>query len=545
MSRTALFRSVARALSKALNLETAAGDLAITRRDGLKLAAVSSLTAYLNACQSPELSSPAQPSGSTAGPHRKVVIVGGGAAGLSAAYYLKKAGIKSHIYEANNRLGGRIFTEYDFNEEGMFCEKGGELIDTGHKEIQSLMNEFGLELEQLPDPSRVAEVHFFDKAWQSEEDLIEGFRPLAKKIAADAKGFMVNGEFTMPSYKEPLSDAIKLLDHMTLDAYLNSDHESPPWVHNLIRVAYVGEYGLDADEQSAINLVSFIGTELSKGFKLFGESDEQFRIRGGSSLLIKSLEKNLRGHYTTNLFLTSIARGLDGHFQLLFQKMGADGKFDPSAQATEVRANTCILTLPFTVLRAVKGIDKIGLSARKLQAIRELGYGTNTKLMLGFSSRFWRETDKSFPPSDGSLLTDLKFQGGWDSSRQQKGNSGIFTNFLGGTIGKTFTNAMANKSLADLNTVYPGIKDLVAKKRVLQVWAAVPTAMGSYICQKPGQYTTIGGCFGEAECGGQLLFAGEHTSEVSAGFMNGAVESGLRVAASVINNLAPIKAKGP
>jgi monoamine oxidase len=37
-----------------------------------------------------------------------IAIIGGGLAGLNAAYYLKKAGIKATVYEANTRLGGRV-----------------------------------------------------------------------------------------------------------------------------------------------------------------------------------------------------------------------------------------------------------------------------------------------------------------------------------------------------------------------------------------------------------------------------------------------------
>ena len=42
------------------------------------------------------------------GPAPSVAIVGGGIAGLNAAYQLKKAGIEATVYEARRRLGGRI-----------------------------------------------------------------------------------------------------------------------------------------------------------------------------------------------------------------------------------------------------------------------------------------------------------------------------------------------------------------------------------------------------------------------------------------------------
>ncbi len=486
------------------------------------------MSAYLNACRGTQgdfSQSSAMASGS------KLVIVGAGAAGLSAAYYLKKAGVNAQVYEASPRLGGRIFTQYAFNKEHMFCERGGELINTGHKEIQDLMSEFGLELECLPDDQLRKDVQYFEKTWKSEDDLIEAFRPMAKRIATDAENFVINDEFTMPTFENPISNRVKVLDHMSLQTYLDEATESPKWVREMIRVAYVGEYGLEADQQSAINLVTFIGTDLVKGFQMLGDSDELFRIKGGNSKLIEALGRSVGEPIHFEHSLKSIALGSAGRLQLLFEARKKKGE----GRVLEVLADHVILAIPFTVLRGIKGIESLGMKPRKLQAIREIGYGTNTKLMLGFTGRYWREKNENFPANDGNVVSELPFQGGWDTSRKQTGDSGIFTNFMGGRRGATFTPAQAKETLRDLNTLYPGIGATHDGNIALQVWSAVETAKGSYICQTPGQFTTLGGSLNTPEINGRLLFAGEHTSDVAAGFMNGAVESGLRVATQYLH----------
>ena len=53
-----------------------------------------------------------------------IAIVGGGVAGLTAAYRLQAAGVKPVLFEASSRWGGRMLTVYDFYK-GMFCELGG------------------------------------------------------------------------------------------------------------------------------------------------------------------------------------------------------------------------------------------------------------------------------------------------------------------------------------------------------------------------------------------------------------------------------------
>ena len=42
---------------------------------------------------------------------KNVVIIGSGLSGLSCAYYLKKNGINTAIYDQSNQIGGRIFSE--------------------------------------------------------------------------------------------------------------------------------------------------------------------------------------------------------------------------------------------------------------------------------------------------------------------------------------------------------------------------------------------------------------------------------------------------
>jgi monoamine oxidase len=530
MAKTTLFRSLNRIMNGAIRNEPFWANVRFTRRQGLYLGGMTGISSYLSSCRTLE-----EGMAKTGGSHdySPPVIVGAGAAGLSAAHYLKKAGIKSHLFEADARIGGRILTQYGFNKENMFCERGGELIDTGHKDIQNLMTELGLELESLPDSTLRHEVYSFERRWRTEEELITAFRPLAKRIAKDAENFVVQGAFTLPTYENPISSRVKDLDHMSLKAYLDQATETPKWVRELIRIAYVGEYGLEAEDQSAINLVTFIATDLEKGFKMFGESDELYRIKGGSSKLIDALGRSIEGQISLKHTLRSIALAAEGRIQLLFEV--SDPEPRSRSAVVEVLADHVILALPFTVLREVRGIGAIGLQPRKLQAIRELGYGTNSKLMLGFSRRYWREGLGGSPKNDGGVVSDLALQGGWDSSRKQQGESGIFTNFTGGRQGQSLARTAVKDALEDLEKLYPGISSLHDSNTALQVWPAIATAKGSYICQKPGQYTAFGGCLSTTELGGRLIFAGEHTSDAAAGFMSGAVESGLRAATQYLN----------
>lgn len=89
-----------------------------------------------------------------------VVILGAGTAGLTAAYRLKQAGVSSTLYEGSYRVGGRMFTQRNFSD-GMFCELGGELVDTDHEGLTQLCQELGLPLQDLRKDSEGLETDLF------------------------------------------------------------------------------------------------------------------------------------------------------------------------------------------------------------------------------------------------------------------------------------------------------------------------------------------------------------------------------------------------
>jgi monoamine oxidase len=74
----------------------------------------------------------------------KVVVVGGGIAGLTTAYRLQSAGMNVDLYEARNRLGGRIFTT---KIDGRIAELGGQNITDGGEAVNlnRLIEEFDLQ----------------------------------------------------------------------------------------------------------------------------------------------------------------------------------------------------------------------------------------------------------------------------------------------------------------------------------------------------------------------------------------------------------------
>ena len=69
----------------------------------------------------------------------RVLVVGGGLAGLTAARGLIDRGADVHLVEARNRLGGRVWTVRDEGFDEIPLEAGGEFIDGEHAAIRKLV----------------------------------------------------------------------------------------------------------------------------------------------------------------------------------------------------------------------------------------------------------------------------------------------------------------------------------------------------------------------------------------------------------------------
>lgn len=523
MAKTPLFGTLQKALRLASTLETrrlstpegwerleeagATRAHELSRRDFLKLSAGAAGAAVLPKLDlAPELSGSLQTT-------PRIVIVGAGLAGLTTAYRLQLAKFRPVVYEANRRVGGRVFTNTT-SLPGRRAELGGEFIDTGHEAIRALAKELRLtEVDMVRGDGTLVPVYFFGGKRYELKQIVEDFRPVAAAIKADVatlKGDDVTA--TTPNGGESL-------DKLSISAWLESKGISGT-IRQLIEVAYQAEYGAAASEQSVFNLLYLIGTEDNE-FTIYGESDERYHLRGGNETLITALNQRLtRGTVNTEQVLEAVRPSGTG-YTLTFRK---------GATATDVPADVVIFALPFSVLRDVD-LSKLTLSDGKVKAIRELGYGTNTKVIAGMRERVWRKQG-----SNGESFSDLPYQQSYETIRYQSGTPGAIVNFTGGQRGIEFSGSRefeyTEQFLADLEKVYPGVTKAWDKRYVVAAWPMNQFARGSYSFYKPGQWTGIRGFEGTAE--GKLFFAGEHTSLDYQGYMNGAVESGERVAKEVI-----------
>jgi monoamine oxidase len=153
-------------------------------------------------------------------PEKTVAILGAGAAGLTAAFRLIQVGAKVELFEASQRIGGRIFTQDNFippdlnDGQPMFCELGGELVDSNHKDLIDLAHELGLEIQELKEGDSGVEYYYFDGKIRTDKELIPAFEPLAKQLAQDAE--------ELTDKNKHYTEKAKKFDRISIDGYLQS-----------------------------------------------------------------------------------------------------------------------------------------------------------------------------------------------------------------------------------------------------------------------------------------------------------------------------------
>jgi monoamine oxidase len=459
-----------------------------------------------------------------ANPPLRIVVVGAGLAGLTCAYRLKQAGFTASVHEASDRVGGRCWTLRGAFADGQFVERGGELIDQGHTQIRHLAQQLGLKLDNLLQAERNGSepTYYFDGApyplRQATLDLHDIWQTIHNDVSAASYPTLYDN-YTPRGYE---------LDHMSIRDWINV---SVPGgigsrLGQLLDVAYNIEYGAETTQQSSLNLLYLLGYLGQGKIRIFGPSNEKYRVRGGNDQIPVRLSSALAGQITLGSQLIAVRKNSDGTYTLTFRQ---------GSTTLTVGADRVVLALPFSILRSSVDLSRAGFSPLKRTAIAEQGMGTNSKLHVQFRNRHWESLR-----SNGETFSDRGYQNTWDVTRAQSGASGILVDYTGGTIGASFGSGTpttrAQQFLGQIEPVLPGISAQWNGRATIDFWTGYPWTRGSYSYWKVGQYTGFSGVEREPE--GNCFFCGEHTSIDFQGYLNGAVETGERAAGEVVDSVA-------
>jgi monoamine oxidase len=468
--------------------------------------------------------------------HAHIVIVGAGIAGLNVALTLQDAGLSCTIYEASNRIGGRMHSDTTTWADGMVTEWCGEFIDSDHETIWGLIKRFGLktiDLEQEIADEAQSITYFFNRYYGAEE-LSKGFQaiyPILQQQVQEVGFPTTYNHFTETGYR---------LDHLSvydwIEQYVEGGHDSP--LGHMLNGACTGFYGLDTPIQSSLNLVYMFGPRASEDRPATsGPMQGSYKIAGGNQQLPLAMASSLpEGCIQLNHQLVAIRRNSNDSITL---------SFATSNGSAAVTCDHVILALPFSTLRHVD-YQQAGFDALKQTAITQLGYGTISKLFLQFDTRYWYQDGPWPRDNSGFIITDLDIQVLWDTSLGQPGTHGLLVDYTSGSRGAAYSPPVAYSTSADsvkvqhyaqnclqqLEHVFPGISAHYTGTAALSYPTGDPYLHGSYACWRVGQYTLFSGY--ERVRQGPIHFAGEHCSITFQGFMEGGAREGVRAGHEIL-----------
>lgn len=435
-------------------------------------------------------------------PGTKVIVVGAGLAGLTAAVKLKEMGAKVSLIEARDRVGGRILTIRGAFAQGQHAEAGGDFIDEGQHEIKRLAEEQGLTLRSVlrqgftfvhrPGTGRrPRHILSGEKAWDMLAHalcpLVTAYRTADKRWDSPIAGQLA-GQSVAQWLEEVKADSTMRAVVRSLRGFFLADPEE------LSLLALVDQLAGDVPGQAAM-----------------------YRIEGGNDRLPLALAAHLREDLRLNSVVLAICQDRNS------VRVRVE---TPNGQAALIHGKYVILAVPTTTLQSVH--LQPPLPPMHTRAIHSLKYGKTTKALLQFNKLFWRR--KGRPRACG---TDEPTGAFWDANEEQAGEVGILTLMAGGQASEDTQKIVAQRGVEGLVDELDWLRSrsaILLHSRIV-TWENDPWAQGGYAYFDPNFDPRLRDWLARPH--GRIVFAGEHTSMNWQGYMNGAVESGLRAAGEV------------
>jgi monoamine oxidase len=444
-----------------------------------------------------------------------VIVVGAGLSGLQAAWALEQQGFKVIVLEGRDRVGGRVLT---FGDVQGVPEAGGNIIYGDYRRLMDVAARTAVPLEdQVPRLSK-----------HSKFTLVLDGKPVSRSDWADsprnpfppALREMMPWQYVplVTSQENPLTSTAGWYDakNAALDISMRDFLRKQGATEPMIELAYdtIPTYGLNAKDISAL-MMAYVSafTAAQKSVK-----PVMLQARGGNQNIPLAMAAQLRQPVRMNQAVKAI-------------ESTATGVTVRTAEGTRYTARAVVCAVPFTTLRRID--LRPGLEGVQARAVKSLPYQPIHQLALQASRPFWEDDDL-----EPSMWTDSigRVSAVYHEAKDDQVSSLLVSVFgpAARHLDRMGKDGAARYVVAQIEQMRP------AAKGTLQVtgqhsWETDPFAGGAWAYFNPGTVTRFLPAMCQAQ--GRVHFCGEHTSVVARG-MEGAIESGVRVAGEVVRQLA-------
>ncbi|AFM19316.1 monoamine oxidase [Mycolicibacterium chubuense NBB4] len=441
----------------------------------------------------------------------RVVVVGAGLAGLTAALELEAAGADVAVLEARDRVGGRMHGIRA--TPGVVADGGAAYLGVRHTELLALIREYGLRLastemlgestfligtERTTTASRVPPLDAIALG-----DLFDRLDDLVGQVRLDAPWQSPGAEcLDRISAADWLADAVKRPDaHTFFPLFLGEMMAADPAAISALHMAFYLRSGGGIRYLNA-----------------FEGGAQQWRIDGGSHQLCEAMADRLGDRVRLGRTVRAIHQNRDGVVVRCVS--------DADAALTEYPANRVVVALPPVLAQRIE--FRPGLRAPRATATT--GRGCAVKVHMGYQSPVWRDHGLSgwSVSTSGPLLSTV------DDSPPD-GSAGVLTGFVTGAAATDFsalsTAQQMDSALAHARRLFPGLP--APMRCTVTDWLGEKYSRGCYAALfGPGDWLRLGPTLTEPH--GRVHWAGTETSLEFFGLMEGAIRSGRRVATELI-----------
>ncbi|MEQ6901445.1 NAD(P)/FAD-dependent oxidoreductase [Nocardioides sp. YIM 152588] len=425
--------------------------------------------------------------------HHDVVVIGAGFSGLTAARELGEAGKDVLVLEARDRIGGSTWYRTDLLG-GVGLEMGGTWIVPQQTHVWGEVERYGVPIQDSVLPERMT--------WSAGGKVLDSLLPCTPAEYGDlehaVRQLLAAGDrldYTRPLSEQGLEDLDVSIEEWADNVGLKGN------ARELLISWFCGCANAHESSGSALDIIRWCASMDNSLWGMVQASVLGFTFTDGTKSLADAMLADVRGEVRLSSPVRSVRQGADG------VAIAYDGG--------EVTADRVLVTVPIGVLKDIAW--EPALPADKLAASQENHAGQGQKVWA-----LARNVPEDI--SGYGWGTSFDYVGAMHESEQ-------------GTVLVCFAPEHDRVDASDLADVQRAVREYCPEAEVVDAaahdWVHDEFSYGTWATFRAGQFGKYEAALGRPE--GRVHFTGSHTATRWRAFIDGAIESGKRGAAEVLD----------